>query len=347
MRRKNPGEMKFVDEVVIEVRAGDGGHGCVAFRREKYQPRGGPSGGDGGDGGDVIIRAEGRVGTLLELRYSPLIRAERGQHGMGNDRDGRRGAPQEITVPVGTLVYDNGTGELLADLDKPGATAIAARGGRGGAGNLKFKKPWNRTPREARDGTPGEHRTLRLELKLLADVGIIGVPNVGKSTLISRLSSARPKVADYPFTTLIPNLGVVRVDRSRSFVLADIPGLVRGAAGGAGLGSRFLRHVDRTRALLHLVALTPGVPCDPLEDFEAINRELALHSAELAVRQQIVALNKADLAESQAEHRELARRFQEIGVDLRLISGVSGEGLDQLRYDLWALVRSDDQPDDP
>ena len=337
--------MKFVDEVVLEVRAGDGGNGCVAFRREKFRPRGGPSGGDGGDGGDVVLTADEGVGTLLELRYTPLIKAERGHHGMGSDKNGRCGAPREIPVPVGTLVFDDATGELLADLDHQGASVVGARGGRGGGGNIRFKRPWNRSPREAEEGRPGEHRTLRLELKLLADVGIIGLPNVGKSTLIARMSSARPKIADYPFTTLVPNLGVVRVDGERSFVLADIPGLVEGAADGSGLGARFLRHVDRTRCLLHLVALRPGEDCDPLADYESINGELAKHSEALAARPQIVALNKADLAESKDAYPSLAERFEGVGVRLSLISGATGEGLDALLDELWETIHAVNDPD--
>jgi GTP-binding protein len=337
--------MKFVDEVVIEVRAGDGGNGCIAFRREKYVPRGGPSGGDGGNGGDVVIRATTRVSTLLELRYAPLVRAESGRHGMGSDCHGRRGEPREVVVPVGTLVYDEATGELVADLDRPEAKVVIARGGRGGAGNIHFKRPWNRAPREAEEGEPGQHRRLRLELKLLADVGIIGLPNVGKSTLISRLSAARPKIADYPFTTLVPSLGVVRVDTERSFVLADIPGLIPGAAAGAGLGSRFLRHVERTQALLHLLAVRPGeAGADPVADFDAINAELALHSEALAARPQVVVLNKADLAETRESHAALAGRLAERGVELRLISGATGAGLDTLLDALWDLVAGSRAP---
>jgi GTP-binding protein len=330
--------MKFIDEVEIEVRAGDGGNGCVAFRREKYVPRGGPSGGDGGDGGDVVIRASSRVNTLLEYRYAPQIRAERGQNGMGADCYGRGGASHEVVVPVGTLVLDAATGEVLADLDAEGAEVVAARGGKGGKGNIKFKSASNRTPRQAEPGSSGEHRRLRLELKLLADVGLLGLPNVGKSTLISRLSAARPKVADYPFTTLVPHLGVVRVSDEHSFVLADIPGLVPGAADGAGLGSRFLRHVERTRGLVHLLALRPGEDSDPVSDHDTINEELARHSAELAARPQVVVLNKADLTETRAEYPELARRFAERGVTLHLVSGVTGDGLDDLRREMWRLV---------
>lgn len=334
--------MKFVDEVRIEAHAGNGGDGCVAFRREKYIPRGGPSGGDGGHGGDVVLRADASVGTLLELRYAPLIKAGHGQHGMGKDRDGKRGESRELAVPVGTVVTDEASGEVLGDLDHDGAELVVAHGGRSGAGNLHYKRPWNRTPREAQEGRPGEHRTLRLELKLLADVGLIGMPNVGKSTLISRLSAARPKIADYPFTTLVPNLGVVRVDELHSYVVADIPGLVPGAASGAGLGSRFLRHVERTRCLLHLLAPRPGEADDPLDDFDAINQELALHDEELARRPQVVALNKADLPEARGGYDELSRRLAERDLELLLISSVTGEGLEALRFRLWDHLTPDE-----
>ncbi len=332
--------MKFVDEVVIQVRSGDGGQGCIAFRREKYQPRGGPSGGDGGNGGDIVLRANNRVGTLLEFRYQPQFRAKNGQHGMGSDRNGHRGESRELIVPVGTLVFDEKTGELLADLNEIGASVVVARGGRGGAGNISFKRPWKRTPREAEDGRPGQSKSLRLELKLLADVGIIGMPNVGKSTLVSRYSAAKPKVADYPFTTLVPNLGVVKVDEVKSYVIADIPGLVPGAASGAGLGSRFLRHVERTQCLLHLLAFRPGEDSDPLQDFDVINRELEEHSSGLATRPQVVALNKADLTETREVFANLEKQFQERNIPLRLISGVSGDGLEALRFELWDLVAS-------
>jgi GTP-binding protein len=337
--------MKFVDEVEIEIKGGDGGNGCIAFRREKFVPRGGPSGGDGGNGGDVIVRADERVNTLLEHRYTPLVKAKRGQHGLGSDRHGRGGESRELVVPVGTQIFDAVTGELLADLDSAGVEVIAAKGGRGGTGNIRFKSSTNRTPRTATDGELGEARKLRLELKLLADVGLLGLPNVGKSTLISKISAARPRVADYPFTTLTPHLGVVRIDDERSFVLADIPGLVPGAADGAGLGARFLRHVERTRGLLHLLALRPGEESDPLDDFDQINAELARHNEELVLRRQVVALNKADLTETREIYPELARRFEARGIDLHLISGVSGLGLDRLIRDLSELGRADVEPE--
>ncbi len=338
--------MKFVDEAKIEIEAGDGGNGCVAFRREKYVPRGGPSGGDGGNGGHVVIRADRRVGTLLEFRYAPKVRAKDGQNGMGRDRNGRRGESLELKVPVGTLIIDDHTDEVLADLDQSDSQFIAAKGGRGGIGNLQFKRPWNRSPREATEGRPGGQRTLRLELKLLADIGIIGLPNVGKSTLISRLSAAKPKIADYPFTTLVPNLGVLRVDEGRSLVVADIPGLVPGAAEGAGLGARFLRHVERTAGLLHLLAVRPGEVCDPLEDLDLINSELEKHDSDLAARRQLVALTKADLPDTREIYDELSARLAERGQELLLISGVTGEGLDALVYRLWDLAQGEAERDD-
>lgn len=338
--------MKFVDEVVIKVQAGDGGNGCVAFRREKYVPRGGPSGGSGGDGGDIIFCADERVGTLLELRHKPQIKAEHGRPGMGRDRDGRSGEPLMLKVPVGTIVADNDSGEIIGDLDSAGAEVVAASGGRGGMGNLAFKRPWNRTPREAEEGSPGETRTLKLELKLLADIGIIGMPNVGKSTLVSRMSSARPKIADYPFTTLVPNLGVVRVEAGSTFVLADIPGLIPGAADGAGLGARFLRHVERTRGLLHLLALRPGEDCDPLEDYDTINEELRKHGAELAERPQVVALNKSDLPETREAFEAISQQFKERGVTLHALSAATGEGIDSIRFALWGLIEGEPERTD-
>ena len=249
--------MKFVDEVTIRVKAGDGGNGCVSFRREKYIEFGGPNGGDGGDGGDVYLVAEQNLNTLVDFRHERYYEAQRGENGMGNQMTGRRGEDREISVPVGTVVYDNETGELIGDLTSAGQKLLVAKGGWHGLGNLRYKSSTNRAPRQSKPGTPGELRTLRLELKLLADVGLLGLPNAGKSTLISAVSAARPKIADYPFTTLYPNLGVVRVGALQSFVMADIPGLIEGAAEGAGLGIQFLRHLSRTSLLLHVVDIAP------------------------------------------------------------------------------------------
>jgi len=330
--------VRFVDEVEIEVQGGHGGDGCVSFRREKFVPHGGPNGGSGGAGGSVILRVNPRLGTLLELRYVPCIQADNGEHGRGSDKNGRTGSDSIVSVPVGTVAFDSATGELVADLDELEAESYAAKGGRGGRGNLAFKSSTNRSPNRAQRGHPGQERRLRLELKLLADVGIIGVPNVGKSTLVSCVSAARPKIADYPFTTLVPSLGVVGLSDDRSFVIADIPGLVPGAASGQGLGSRFLKHVERTRALLHLLAVRPGEPSDPLEDFDMINAELKAHNLELAKRPQVVALNKADLAETREVYEDLRARFAERGIELLLLSGATRQGLDELKEAMARLV---------
>jgi GTP-binding protein len=325
--------MKFVDEVRIHVKAGDGGDGAVAWRREKYVPRGGPAGGDGGDGGDVALVVDPQLATLLDYRYVREHRARNGEHGRGHDQNGQNGPALELRVPPGTVVKDAATGETLADLGEPGRRWIAARGGRGGLGNMNFATSTNQAPRYAEKGTPGEERDLVLELKLLADVGIIGFPNAGKSTLISRISRARPRIADYPFTTLTPNLGVASWRGQRSFVVADIPGLIEGAHAGAGLGHQFLRHVERTRVLVHLVdPVAPGEGRSPLADHDAINRELRLYSPELAEKPQVVALTKMDLPEARAEvapfRRALSRRKRRPPVVA--ISAVTGEGLDEL-----------------
>jgi GTP-binding protein len=318
--------MKFVDEVSIRVRAGDGGRGCVAFRREKYEPRGGPSGGDGGDGGDVVLRVDTGLSTLLDLSYPQTLRAGRGEHGRGKDQYGARGADLELRVPAGTLVHDAATGELLADLRLPDARAVVARGGRGGRGNKHFATPTNRGPRRAEPGTPGEDRTLRLELRLLADAGLLGMPNVGKSTLIRAVSAARPRVADYPFTTLVPHLGVVRVDDETSFVLADVPGLIPGAHAGHGLGTRFLRHLSRTAVLVHLLDVSGLSGRDYLEDYDALQAELALASRPLAAKPQLVVAGKLDLAETRARLPEARERFAARGIALHAVSGATGEG---------------------
>lgn len=336
--------MRFVDEVLLPIKAGDGGNGAVAFRREKFKPKGGPSGGDGGHGGDVVLVADVNVGTLLDLQHRPIIRATRGEDGRGSDCHGKCADHTVIRVPIGTIVYDQGTGELLGDLSSSGEQLVAAAGGRGGLGNMRFATPTNRAPRQSQPGTAGEERIVRLELKLLADVGLVGLPNVGKSTLISRLSAARPKVADYPFTTLTPNLGVVRLGEERSFVMADIPGIIRGASEGAGLGLRFLRHVQRSAVLLHIVALPADLEDTLLVDFDDLSSELERFDAELAKRPRLVALNKTDLAETREAEPTLRAALTERGFDLVVFSAATGEGLDNLRYALGHMLERRGQP---
>ena len=289
--------MQFVDEVEIDVIAGNGGHGCIAFRREKYRPLGGPAGGDGGAGGDVIFHAHDRLSTLLDLGWRRKVKAESGENGRGKDQYGKAGRDEIVQVPVGTQVYDAETGELIADLDEHDKKVVIAKGGRGGRGNIRFATPYDKAPQRAEDGEPGEKKLVRLELKLLADVGVVGFPNVGKSTLIASVSRARPKIADYPFTTLVPNLGVATLGPDRSFVLADIPGIIEGAAEGAGLGLRFLRHVERNRVLLHVITVDPDPERDPVEDFDKLQEELAKFSPTLAERPMLVAVSKTDLPE--------------------------------------------------
>jgi GTP-binding protein len=329
----------FVDEVTIEVQAGDGGNGCVAFRREKYVPRGGPAGGDGGRGGDVVLLADERLTTLLDYHFQRHYRAERGGDGGPNLRHGKHGASCELRVPVGTVVYDEETGEWLADLIRPGQQVVVARGGRGGHGNAYFANPVQQTPRFAEKGEPGERRRLRLELKLLADVGLVGYPNVGKSTLISRISAAKPKIADYPFTTLVPNLGVVFVETGRSFVVADLPGLIEGAHAGQGLGHQFLRHVERCRVLVHLLDISSMTGRDPLQDFEVIQRELELYNADLLRRPMLVALNKADVAPADLRDR-VRDALSERGYAVHVISAATGDGVQRLVYHLAELLDS-------
>lgn len=331
--------MHFVDEATIHVKAGDGGNGCVAFRREKFVPRGGPAGGDGGRGGHVILLADPSVKTLVDLHLQRTYKAENGQHGQGSNKHGADGADLIIRVPVGTVVYDAETGELLADLVKPGQRVIVARGGRGGRGNAAFATPTRQTPVFAELGEPGEERTLRLELKLLADVGIIGYPNVGKSTLISRISAARPKIADYPFTTLVPNLGTVRVDNF-SFVVADLPGLIEGAHKGVGLGHQFLRHAERTALLLHMVDIAAVEGRDPIRDFETINEELRLYSPELAQKPQIVVANKIDLPNAHDNLRRCLPYWRKRGYEVFAISALTGEGIEPLVYRMAELVKA-------
>ena len=322
--------MKFVDEVRIRVKAGDGGNGCVSFRRERFVPRGGPDGGNGGKGGDVILWADAQLSTLLDLTYPQQLRAQRGGHGKGKDRTGRSGEDLIIRVPVGTLVRDDQTGEELQDLLFHGQRFVAAVGGRGGRGNARFATSTQRAPRQAEKGEKGEERWLRLELKLLADVGLIGYPNVGKSTLLSQISSARPKIADYPFTTLVPTLGVVVHEGLRPFVVADIPGLIEGASSGAGLGLTFLRHVERTRLLVHLLDISDGPSRNPVVDFNTLNHELEAYHPLLSKKTQIVALNKIDLPAVRQRAVETEKEFEKMGRGLYMISSRTGEGIERL-----------------
>src|SRR5438552_3618132 len=284
----------FIDEAKITVKAGGGGHGSIAFRREKVVPRGGPSGGDGGAGGSIYLVADTHENTLLKFRFNHIFRAERGRHGEGSNRQGRSGGDLEIRIPIGTVVYDDDTGELLHDFTEPNERVLMAKGGRGGHGNAHFASSSNRAPRRAEDGEDGAEKNLRLELKLLADVGLVGFPNAGKSTLIARISAARPKIAEYPFTTLTPNLGVVGLSDERSFVVADVPGLIEGAHRGQGLGHQFLRHLERTKVLVHLVDVSSVSGRDPVSDMDIIRRELQLFAPELAVKPQLICANKID-----------------------------------------------------
>jgi GTP-binding protein len=332
--------MKFIDEATIEVRAGDGGNGCVSFRREKYIPFGGPDGGDGGDGGSIYFEADSAVNTLADFRHSRKFLAERGQNGMGKNRTGKSGADLIVKVPVGTLVQEEDTGELVGDLVRHGERLLVARGGFHGLGNTRFKSSTNRAPRQSKPGTPGEVRHLQLELKLLADVGLLGMPNAGKSTLIRAVSSARPKVADYPFTTLHPNLGVVRVAEHRSFVMADVPGLIEGAAEGAGLGVRFLKHLSRTRLLLHLVDIGPLA--DPAADIAVIMKELERFSPGLAGKERWLVFNKVDLIAP--EDLETLCRTVIDSLDWKgpvyEISGLRQDGTDALMQDVMVYLDS-------
>jgi GTP-binding protein len=325
--------MKFVDEALIRVEAGDGGNGCVSFRREKYIPFGGPDGGDGGDGGSIYLQAAPEMNTLADFRFNRMFRAERGQNGMGANRTGKGGEDLFIKVPVGTVVNDVDTQETLGDLTEPAQTLLVAQGGFHGLGNARYKSSTNRAPRQSKPGTPGDARNLRLELKVLADVGLLGMPNAGKSTLIRAVSAARPKVADYPFTTLYPNLGVVRVGPISSFVMADIPGLVEGAAEGTGLGIKFLKHLSRTRLLLHLVDLSPySNSGDPVQDARTIMTELGKFSPELEQRERWLVLNKIDLIPA-TERRERVETLLE-ALDWRgpvfQISAIRSEGTQEL-----------------
>jgi GTP-binding protein len=335
--------MRFVDELTISAIAGNGGNGAVAFRREKYVPFGGPSGGDGGRGGDVVLVGDEGLGTLLDLTYQRRIEAERGENGANKDMNGSAGRDREVRVPVGTQVFDADTGEALGDLTEHRQRMIVARGGRGGRGNIHFATPIDRAPRKAEPGEKGERRELRLELKVLADVGLLGFPNVGKSTFVARVSKARPKIADYPFTTLTPNLGVVEYQGGTrrggsNFVVADIPGLIKGAAEGAGLGHRFLKHVERTRALLHLVTLDPAEGREPLADYRALREELAKFDPALAERPEVVAMSKADLPDVRDAYPDAKVRFAKEGIELLLLSAATGEGIGPMLDELASIV---------
>ena len=332
----------FVDEVDIHVEAGGGGRGCLAFRREKFVPRGGPSGGDGGHGGSVYVVASPHINTLINFRFHPEFSAARGAHGMGSNRTGHAGEDLELAVPIGMFVYEKSAdpdqpSRLLADLAEEGQRVLVAKGGRGGLGNARFATSTNRAPRKVQPGEPGEVKDLRLELKLLADVGLVGFPNAGKSTLIARVSAARPKIADYPFTTLTPNLGVVRLSEDRSFVVADVPGLIEGAHRGLGLGHQFLRHLERTKVLVHVVDVSGASGRDPVDDLDTVRRELELFQPTLAAKPQIVAADKIDaLGADRAEAvAALQRRAAQLDLPFLQISGVTGEGMPALLEAMW------------
>jgi GTP-binding protein len=331
----------FVDEVDIHVTAGDGGRGCLSFRREKFVPRGGPDGGDGGLGGSVYIVATPRKNTLIDFRFHPEFEARGGQHGQGANKTGFSADDLEIEVPIGTLVFEKdpaGDVNLLADLTEEGQKVLVAKGGCGGRGNAQFVSSTNRAPRRTEPGLPGEERRLRLQLKLLADVGLVGFPNAGKSTLIARISAARPKIADYPFTTLTPNLGVVTLSDDRSFVVADVPGLIKGAHAGQGLGDRFLRHIERTKVLIHLVDVSSASGRDPVEDFDTIVEELRLFDPKVAAKPQIVAANKLDALDDRSRLTRLEKHVKKLGLPIHRISGVTGEGVDALLEAAWRQI---------
>jgi GTP-binding protein len=332
----------FIDEAKIRIKAGDGGNGCMAFRREKFVPRGGPSGGDGGNGGDIIMESSQRHNTLIHFRFNPEHKADRGRHGEGSNCTGKEGEDLILQVPVGTSVFDDETGELVHDFAHPDERVVIARGGRGGRGNQHFATPTHQAPREHELGRPGEERVYRLELKLLADVGLVGYPNVGKSTLISVISAAKPKIADYPFTTLAPNLGVVSIGEAphvESFVVADIPGLIEGAHLGAGLGIQFLRHIERTRVLVHLVDVSDGSGREnPVEDFKVITAELESFGHGLDEKPVVIVATKADVANPD-KLKKLQAMAKRKKLPLYLISAVTGEGVEKLKYAIGEKVR--------
>ena len=334
----------FVDDVDIRVSAGDGGRGCLSFRREKFVPRGGPNGGDGGHGGSVYVVAAATKNTLVDFRFHPEFEARKGQHGQGSNRTGSSGPDLEIAVPIGTLVFErlpDGSKALAADLAAAGDRVLVAQGGRGGRGNAQFVSSTNRAPRRTEPGLPGERKTLHLELKLVADAGLIGFPNAGKSTLISRISAARPKIADYPFTTLVPNLGVVGLSDDRSFVVADVPGLIEGAHRGQGLGHQFLRHLERTKVLLHLVDVSSETGRDPVSDLDTLRRELELFEPTLAAKPQIVVANKIDAVDDPDRVTALERHAKKLKLPFFRASGVTGAGLPEVLEALWVRLKAE------
>lgn len=339
--------MKFIDEAKIEVWAGDGGNGCCSFRREKFVPKGGPDGGNGGNGGNVIARTDTGLGTLMDMRSQKQYRAERGENGRGANQFGAYGEDIVLRLPVGTMVFDDDTGELIFDLTRPNQEVILAKGGKGGRGNSCFATATHQTPREFELGTEGEHRVLRLELKLLADVGLIGLPNAGKSTLISAISRARPKIADYPFTTLVPQLGVVSVGEGASFTVADIPGLIEGAHEGHGLGIQFLKHIERTRVLLHLLDIVDPAQPDPIQNYEMIRKELLEYDAALADRREIVVITKLDISEIRDTMPDVRRALEKRGCEVMAISAVTREGIPELLHRTWQILSETRSPATP
>ncbi len=336
--------MKFIDEVTITISAGKGGNGCVSFRREKYVPRGGPDGGDGGEGGSVIFEASDRKHSLLDFRYRNIFKAEPGKNGSGQNRKGRSGRDLVVETPVGTVLKDPITGEIFADLTEAGQRSIAAKGGRGGKGNAHFVSSTHRTPRFAQEGQPGEERDLKLELKLIADVGLVGLPNAGKSTLIAAVSAARPKISDYPFTTLTPNLGVVQYDDAPPFVIADVPGLIEGAHLGAGLGVRFLKHIERTKLLVHVIDVSQAPADNPPAPFQQIEHELESYSEEMQKKPRIIVLNKTDLLDDSKLLGKIKKSYLELGPPVLLVSALKKEGLRELvRLLTGSLSEMDEQ----
>ncbi|MBN2341714.1 MAG: GTPase ObgE [Deltaproteobacteria bacterium] len=336
--------MKFVDEIQMTVKAGDGGNGIVAFRREKYRPKSGPSGGDGGRGGSVIMVSDENIGTLVDLRYRHHIEAKRGEHGQGNDCYGKSAPDTFVRVPVGTIIYDNDTGEVIGDLTTHNEQVVVAQGGEGGLGNIHFATSSNQAPRICTQGTPGEAKSLRLELKLLADVGLVGLPSVGKSSIISRISAAKPKIAEYPFTTLVPNLGVVKMSPDESFVVADIPGLIEDASSGAGLGIQFLKHIQRTATLVFVLALDATLENDLTADFAVLRKELATFDEALPQRKALVVINKSDLQETREIAPEIEAAMKKEGLDTLMVSAATGEGLQELKYRLAAQLFTPEEP---